>query len=158
MNTGGPSPKALTFLININMSGIHWKSQHVQTVFPKPNIKYFRVTMPLTMSVHDHDDQIKKMLKLAKLKDERDFQERNTIVAAEASRVEWTPLLNRAGWLRMFVGRDMKILSEATSEKVAEGESLSTIKTRNWACFSGLAGYRHTTHNYPQNVNGILYV
>jgi len=67
------------------------------------------------------------MLKVAKAKDEGDFQERNIIIAAEASRVERTPWLNRAGWLRMFVGRDMKILSEVISEKVTEGENLEIL-------------------------------
>jgi hypothetical protein len=67
------------------------------------------------------------MLATARVKDEKDFQGRNILVAAESSRVERTPWLNRAGWLRMFSGRNMKPLCEAISEKVAEGENLEIL-------------------------------
>jgi len=83
--------------------------------------------MPLIESTIDSEDPIKNMLKMATLKDERDFQGRNTIVGAEATRVEQTPWLNHAGWLRIFVGRDMRKLCEAISEKVAEGENLEIL-------------------------------
>jgi hypothetical protein len=99
----------------------------MQTIFPKPNLKYFPVTTPPTDSNRDASDPIQNMLKAAKVKDERDFQERNIIVGAEPSRVERTPWLNRAGWLQMFSGLDMKALCQATSEKVAEGENLAIL-------------------------------
>ena len=83
--------------------------------------------MPTIRPDCSQDDPITNMLKAAKAKDERDFQERNMIVGAEISRVERTPWLNRAGWLSMFVECDMKILCEATSEKVRDGENLSTL-------------------------------
>jgi len=83
--------------------------------------------MPKAESDIKLDDPIQNMLRVAKVKDEKDFQGRNKLVAAESSRVERTPWLNRAGWLRMFVGRDMKILCEAISEKVAEGENLEIL-------------------------------
>ena len=55
------------------------------------------------------------------------FNNGSMIVGSEAMRVERTPWLNRAGWLRIFVGRDIKILCGAISEKVTEGENLEIL-------------------------------
>ena len=75
------------------------------------------------------------------MKDEKDFQEWNIIIAANPLRVELTPWLNRAGWLRIFVERNMKLLCEATSEKVAEGENLEILGLSvDWVIRRCLAG------------------
>jgi hypothetical protein len=69
------------------------------------------------------------MLDAAKLKDEEDLKRRNAIVSSEASRVERTPWLNRTNWLKIFDGRDMKLLVECTSDKIKDGECLEGIKS-----------------------------
>jgi len=48
--------------------------------------------MPKAESDIKLDDPIQNMLRVAKVKDEKDFQGRNKVVAAESSRVERTPI------------------------------------------------------------------
>jgi hypothetical protein len=110
-----------------------WVSQSIQTIFPRPNIKYFAVKTISTNSVTSNqlDHLISDMLMAQAQCDEDRHLERHRIHNNESTKD--TPWLNRTGWKRMFADRDMKMLMEKTSENLGAGEEplkeLSTIIT-----------------------------
>jgi hypothetical protein len=101
----------------------------MQTIFPKPNLRYFPVNIPIVeINVNrDFKEIMDDVLQMAKANDEREYLRQSTIISSEVSRVERTPWLNRTGWLDMFNERDMKVLCECVSDKVEEGEDLKII-------------------------------
>lgn len=127
----GILPKVMRIVAFTDILAKQWVSQSIQTIFPRPNIKYFPVkttsTNPVTSDRLDH--LISDMLTTAKERDEERHLERHRINNNESTKD--TPWLNRTGWKRMFADRDMKMLVEKTSESLGAGEEplkeLSTI-------------------------------
>lgn len=129
----GILPKVMRIVAFTDILAKQWVSQSIQTIFPRPNIKYFPVkttsTNPVTSDRLDH--LISDMLTTAKERDEERHLERHRINNNESTKD--TPWLNRTGWKRMFADRDMKMLVEKTSESLGAGEEplkeLSVIVT-----------------------------
>jgi hypothetical protein len=101
---------------------IQWAPQLIQTIFARPNVKYFAVRKAPTHPVTSDrlDDLISDMLTTAKQRDEDRHLERHRINNNESTKD--TPWLNRTGWKRMFADREMKMLVEKTSESLGTGE------------------------------------
>ena len=91
-------------------------------IFVQSNIKYFpvRTTSSNPVTSNQLNRLISDMLTAAKQCDEDRHLERHRIHNDESTKD--TPWLNRTGWKRMFVDRDMKTLVEKTSETLGDGE------------------------------------
>jgi hypothetical protein len=103
-----------------------WESCHVQRFFLGKDKRYFRVDWPSDdLGSTVTDDLVKAMIDG---KDRREREEENqlTTVRSTQDKVDLTPWMQRTGWLRMFVGRDMQSLA-SFSHKPSKTEPKLTI-------------------------------
>src|SRR5579871_5953120 len=111
----------------IQKMGCLWAACHVQRLFKGgENRKYFCVVGPReedgTMMM---EDLIRTLIE-GKDRAEQEQENQLTIVRGTQNKVDMTPWMQRTGWLRMFVGRDMQSLA-SFSHKPSKTEPELTI-------------------------------
>src|SRR5579871_6816194 len=105
--------------------GRAWEGCQVQRFFTGGDRHYFRVESPMDDRLTVTDDLVKAMIDG---KDRREREEENQLMTVRSTqdKVDLTPWMQRTGWLRMFVGRDMQSLA-SFSHKPSKTEPELTI-------------------------------
>src|SRR5262245_31283002 len=118
----------LCLIIWLTLSeGKKWITHNVQTIFDRPNRKYFPVsTIPL-VGLHTIDVFLQQALTMAAVKDQEELRQNNTIIEEPHQRI--TPWLNRSGWLEMLAGQNMTELYPLTSARTDEEENFKCVRT-----------------------------
>lgn len=115
----GLNQKVRILLLNVNIEGNWWKPQHIQTIFPAPNLKYFPVRIPCSIDISTVNVLVEQALKTAAENDQKEILRNNNIVSDSANE-RITPWMNRGGWLNLLAGKDMSELYSLTSARVNE--------------------------------------